>query len=46
MATTFGIPAADAAAFEKDVVELIRTGTLKARVDDIEKVGFPVSEMR
>jgi hypothetical protein len=39
MATTFGIPAADAGRFEKDVVELIRTGTLKARVDDIEKVS-------
>lgn len=38
MAATFGIPAADAGAFERDVVELIHAGKLQARVDDIEKV--------
>jgi hypothetical protein len=38
MAATFGIPAADAGAFERDVVELIHAGTLQARLDDIEKV--------
>lgn len=38
MAATFGIPAADAGAFERDVVDLIHAGKLQARVDDIEKV--------
>lgn len=38
MGATFGIPAAEAAAFERDVVELIQAGHLRARVDEIEKV--------
>lgn len=38
MAATFGIPAADAGAFERDVVDLIHAGKLQARLDDIEKV--------
>lgn len=38
MAATFGVAPADEAAFERDVVDLIHAGNLKARVDDIEKV--------